>query len=156
LHRHWNTDYENCLFSDYVRYLAEGFFHLRDHAGLRFGKWTLVMFWHTDCHVCHMQKPEISAFHNKHKDDDAHVIGVALDGIDGLAVVKEYIAENKPSFPSYVGHDLIIQVNYFAMTEEQFMGTPTYVLFDPSGQVVANKPGMMAIDALENFIARNS
>ena len=35
------------------------------------GRWLLVMLWATTCHICEMQKPDISAFHDKHKDTDA-------------------------------------------------------------------------------------
>ena len=120
------------------------------------GKWTLVMLWATDCHVCHIDKPEISAFHNKHKDDDAEVIGIALDGIAGLSKVKNYIADNKPSFPSYVGDIAIIASHYYGMTEENIRGTPTYLLFSPEGELLGNNPGRLSVEAIESFIARNT
>jgi len=120
------------------------------------GKWTLVMVWATDCHVCHIDKPEISAFHNKHKDDDAEVIGIALDGIVGLDKVKNYIADNKPSFPSYVGDIAIIASHYYGMTEENLRGTPTYLLFSPEGELLGNNPGRLSVEAIEGFIARKT
>jgi len=120
------------------------------------GKWTLVMIWATQCHVCHIQKPDISAFHDKHKDTDAEVIGIALDGVEGLGAVKDYIAENKPSFPSYVGNNAIIASHYFGMTEESLRGTPTYLLFNPEGELLGNNPGYLKVPAIEKFIARHS
>ena len=120
------------------------------------GKWTLVMLWATDCHVCHIDKPEISAFHTKHKDDDAEVIGIALDGITGLDKVKDYIADNKPSFPSYVADIAIIASHYYSLTEENLRGTPTYLLFSPEGELLGNNPGRLSVEAIENFIARKS
>ena len=120
------------------------------------GKWTLVMLWATDCHVCHIDKPEISAFHTKHKDDDAEVIGIALDGLRGLKKVKNYIADNKPSFPSYVGDIAIIASHYYGMTEENLRGTPTYLLFNPEGELLANNPGRLSVEAIESFIARKT
>ena len=119
------------------------------------GKWTLVMLWATDCHVCHIDKPEISAFHTKHKDDDAEVIGIALDGIERLGKVKNYIAANNPSFPSYVGDIAIIASHYYGMTEENLRGTPTYLLFSPEGELLGNNPGRLRVEAIEKFIARN-
>jgi len=118
------------------------------------GKWTLVMLWAVDCHICHEQKPEISRFHNEHKDIDAHVVGISLDGLANVKRVNDYIADNDVSFPNYVGNVAIIASNYFAMTEESFRGTPTYLLFNPEGELLGNNPGPLRVAAIEEFIAR--
>ena len=120
------------------------------------GKWTLVMFWATNCHICRLQKPDMSAFHNKHKDDKAEVIGIALDGPGAMDAVNRYIEETKPSFPSYVADSLIISSYYFTMTEDNLRGTPTYLLFNPEGELLGNNPGMLSIEAIESFIERKS
>jgi len=120
------------------------------------GKWTLVMIWATNCHICKIQKPDISAFHNEHKDIDAHVVGVALDGYDRVDAVVDYVKDNNVSFPNYVGNGAIIASHYFGMTEEMFRGTPTYLLFNPEGELLANNPGLLTVEALESFIARKS
>jgi len=120
------------------------------------GKWTLVMLWATNCHICHLQKPEMSAFHDKHKDTDAEVIGIALDGHEGLNKVKAYIEENKPSFPSYIANSAIIASYYFGMTEDNLRGTPTYLLFSPEGELLGNNPGRLSVDAIESFIERKT
>jgi len=120
------------------------------------GKWTLVMLWAVDCHICHEQKPEISRFHNEHKDTDAHVVGISLDGVSNIDRVKGYIGDNDVSFPNYVGNVAIIASNYFAMTEESFRGTPTYLLFNPEGELLGNNPGPLRVKAIEEFIERNT
>jgi len=120
------------------------------------GKWTLVMIWATNCHICHVQKPEISAFHNEHKEVDAHVIGIALDGVDNVDAVKEYVKDNNVSFPSYVGELAIIASHYFGMTEENLRGTPTYLLFNPEGELLGNNPGPLSVEAIERFMDRKS
>lgn len=120
------------------------------------GKWTLVMIWATNCHICHEQKPEISVFHNEHKDIDAHVIGIALDGLENIDAVNAYLDKNKPSFPSYVGNIAIVASHYMWLTEESLRGTPTYLLFDPKGELLGNNPGPLSVGAIESFIARKS
>ncbi len=119
------------------------------------GKWTLVMLWATNCHICHEQKPKISAFHNEHKDSDAHVVGIALDGIERVDAVNAYLDKNKPSFPNYVGNIAIIASHYMALTEESLRGTPTYLLFNPEGELLGNNPGPLSVEAIEKFMARN-
>lgn len=119
------------------------------------GKWTLVMFWATDCSICKRQKPVISAFHSKHKDTDAHVVGVAIDGYKNISAIKAYVAEHRPSFPTLVAELPVLAMNYQIATEEQFRGTPTYWLFNPEGELLGNNPGPLRIEAIENFIARH-
>ena len=120
------------------------------------GKWLLVMLWATTCHICEIQKPEISAFHDRHKDKDAHVLGIAIDGIEEIAAIKSNMQHNKTSFPSLIGNIAIVASHYQNMTEESLRGTPTYLLFDPQGELVGNNPGPLSPEAIEKFMARKS
>ncbi len=120
------------------------------------GKWLLVMLWSTTCHICEAQKPSISRFHTEHKDIDAHVLGIALDGMDSIDAIKQNIATHETSFPSLVGDIVIVASHYQGMTQESLRGTPTYLLFDPEGELVGNNPGPLRIEALEQFMARKS
>ncbi len=120
------------------------------------GKWLLVMLWATDCHICKQQKPEISRFHDKHKDIDAEVLGIALDGIGAVDKVKSYLDNHKPSFPNYVGDIAIVASHYLVLTEESLRGTPTYLLFNPEGELVGNNPGPLSVESLEQFIAKKA
>ncbi len=117
------------------------------------GRWLLVMLWATTCHICEMQKPDISAFHEKHKDTDAHVLGIALDGMERLDEIKANMQHHKTSFPSLVGNIAIVASHYQHMTEESLRGTPTYLLFNPSGELVGNNPGPLSVEAIEKFMA---
>jgi len=120
------------------------------------GKWTLVMIWATACILCQSQKPVISAFHEKHKDQDAHVIGVALDGIRNLGKVRKYIDEHNVTFPNYVSQMESTASHYLGVTDEQFRGTPTYLLFSPEGELIGKNPGLLSAEAIEDFINRKS
>lgn len=120
------------------------------------GKWLLVMLWATDCHICKQQKPEMSRFHDKHKDTDAEVLGIALDGMGAVDEVKSYLEDHKPSFPNYVGEIAIVASHYLVLTEENLRGTPTYLLFNPDGELVGNNPGPLSVEALEQFISKKS
>jgi len=119
------------------------------------GQWTLVMIWATDCHICKVQKPLISQFHDAHKDLDANVFGIALDGRQGLNEVNQYLNDHVVSFPNFVGDYPSIAISYQKLTEESLLGTPTYLLFDPSGELKGNNPGPIGVEAIEKFIARH-
>ncbi|MEE9494449.1 MAG: TlpA disulfide reductase family protein [Gammaproteobacteria bacterium] len=120
------------------------------------GKWTLIMFWATDCNICRQQEPLISAFHEKHRDSDAKVVGIAIDGFEKQARVKQHLQDNPLSYPNYIGSLPMIGFNYQALTEESFRGTPTYLLFTPEGELVGANPGPMKMQALESFIDKRS
>lgn len=120
------------------------------------GQWQIVMIWATDCHVCAEMKPLLSQFHEKHKDDNAVVYGIALDGVDRLDAVQRYMLDHKVSFPTFVGELELIALNFEINAEVRLSGTPTYMLFNPDGELIAIDYGMLEIDSLERFIARNS
>lgn len=120
------------------------------------GKWQLVMIWATDCHICSVMKPKMSAFHDKHKDTDAQVYGVALDGASKLADVQKYMTDHKVTFPTYIGEIGLIAVNFEINSQTQLRGTPTYLLFSPTGELMAIDFGMLDVDSIERFMERNS
>lgn len=125
-------------------------------ADVGIGKWQLVMIWATDCHVCTLMKPKISAFHDAHKDIDAEVYGVALDGPDNLAAVQAYMVKHKVTFPTYIGDINLIAANYEINAKTPLRGTPTYLLFSPTGELKAIDFGMLDVAAIERFMERNS
>lgn len=119
------------------------------------GKWTMVMLWTTYCSTCRKQYPLISAFHDKHKDTDAKVIGISLDGFALMDKVRDYIAVQPMTFDSTVVEIVKFSHAFKAITEENFTGTPTYLMFDPSGAMVGHAAGPMKIEIAEQFIADN-
>lgn len=118
------------------------------------GKWLLVMIWATDCLICKAQKPLISAFHEAHRDVDARVVGIAMDGPAARDTVRNYLAEHPVSFDNYVVDPLRLAGDYAVLVQEPLRGTPTYLLFGPDGYIRGNNPGALKIEALERFIAR--
>lgn len=120
------------------------------------GKWTLVMLWTTNCGVCISEYPIMSDFHDKHKDIDAKVIGVSLDGYAQLDTITSHINEMPMTFDNLIGELTVVAFNYEASTEESLLGTPTYMMFNPQGQLVGHNPGPVKLEALESFIQRDN
>jgi len=120
------------------------------------GKWSLVMFWQVDCTVCRQQEPIISEFHEKYKDDNAEVIGITIDGMEKIDEINNFLAGRDLSYPNYVGDLAMMAFNYEVIAERGFRGTPTYLLFNPAGELMGDNPGPVRLEALENFIASRS
>ncbi|MBX2849939.1 MAG: TlpA family protein disulfide reductase [Acidiferrobacterales bacterium] len=118
------------------------------------GRWSLVMFWAHHCGVCKVEMPIFSEFHTRR--DDVDVIGISIDGPEDKHLAVDFLESYQPSFSSYLSSLTIVAANYQAITEEEFRGTPTFLLFTPHGELIGNNPGKMSIDALEKFIDRNS
>ena len=59
------------------------------------------------------------------------------------------------SFDNLIGELTVVAFNYEASTEEPLQGTPTYMMFNPQGQLVGHNPGPVKIEALEKFIQRH-
>lgn len=117
-------------------------------------KWTLVMFWAHDCGICKAEFPALSEFNSRR--GDVEVVGISIDGSGKKHLAQDFLASSKPSFDSYISDLSLVAFNYEALTEENFRGTPTFLLFTPKGELLGNNPGKLSIEALENFIAKNS
>lgn len=120
------------------------------------GKWTLVMFWETTCSICKQQEPEYAKFHADHKDKDAEVIAISIDGMDQIDLVKNYKQQNSLPYLVMVTDKPEVREKFLAATDEQFRGTPTYLLFSPEGELKAAQPGMLPATSVENYIAQQS
>lgn len=116
-------------------------------------KWTLVMVWTTYCGVCRTQYPVIGAFHAAHKDKDAVVLGISLDGYDQGAKISAYQASHAQNFPSVMTSPEDFIDKYQRTTGEAFNGTPTYLLFDREQHLRAFIDGPIEAADIERFMA---
>ena len=103
-----------------------------------------------------MQEPEYADFHKRRKDKDAEVIAVSIDGTDKLDLVKDYTKKNSLPYPVMVTDKPELRDKYLALTEEQFRGTPTYLLYAPDGKLLAAQPGMLPVASVEKYIIEQS
>ncbi len=127
---------------------------LEDHIGK--GKWTVAMFWTSDCHVCNAEAHEYVAFHDKHKDGNIRMLGLTLDGMDNIEAAKEFVAEHKINFTNLIGEPETLASLYYDMTGNFFVGTPTIMVFTPDGKVRAADAGAIPPSLIEEFINKES
>lgn len=127
---------------------------IQDYTGN--GKWLVVMFWASDCHICGKEAPEYIRFHNKNKDKNARVLGISIDGLANKDAAQGFIDEHQLNFPSLIGKGEDIGAMYYELTGEFWVGTPTFFIYDPSGKLRAAQAGAVPAEILEEFIANNS
>ncbi len=119
-------------------------FHLSDYRG----KWVLVNYWATWCMPCVKELPELEAFHNRHKESKAVVLGLNMESIK-LNKLREFVKNKAVSYP-------IVQVKMAVNTPfGEVFGMPTSFLVNPEGKVVAREVGILSAESIENFIERS-
>ena len=117
-------------------------------------KWTIVEVWASDCGACRMHMPEMVEFDGKLKN--ARLLGVTLDGQKGIDNAEDFLAEFDVKFPTIVSNSIEMNIWMEQSIGESLRGTPTFILFDPEGKLVAAQPGIVAVESLEKFIMSNS
>lgn len=117
-------------------------------------KWTIVEVWESNCAACRMHMPEMVKFDGKLKN--ARLLGVSLDGQKGADAAKDFIMEYDIKFPTLLTNYVEMNIWMQQSIGESLVGTPTFILFDPEGKLVAAQPGIVSIESLETFISENS
>lgn len=120
------------------------------------GKWTIVMFWASDCHVCNAEAQEYVLFHDQHYDKDAAVLGITLDGSLGRADALRFIERHMVDFPNLIGEPDVVAGMYMSLTGEPWLGTPSFLVYSPEGELRARQVGAVPAELLEAFIERQS
>lgn len=117
-------------------------------------KWTIVEVWASDCHACRMHMPEMVEFDGKLKN--ARILGISLDGQNGMDDAEDFIAEFDIKFKNLLTNPIEMSIWMEQSIGESLRGTPTFILFDPKGMLVAAQPGIVSVTSLEKFIMDNT
>ncbi|MDH5181842.1 MAG: TlpA family protein disulfide reductase [Gammaproteobacteria bacterium] len=125
---------------------------LDDYTGK--GKWLIVMIWASDCHVCNKEAKNYNAFHLKHKDKDATVLGLSMDGQEKLAEAKKFIQQHGLVFPNIIGEPRDVAIRFTNLTGVEWAGTPTILVYSPAGELAVQQAGAVPIDIIEEFLAQ--
>ena len=118
------------------------------------GKWVVLNIWGTRCPPCREEMPELVRFHDEHKDNDAIVIGIAIDFPSyGYAKQDEVI-----SFADDYLIDFPILLSDASITGKiglgRLEGLPTTYVFNPNGDIVGMQVGGISKKILEDFIKK--
>lgn len=126
---------------------------LSDYTGK--GKWTVVMIWASDCLICNREAYKYVDFHTFHKDEDARVLGISMDGPSGISDARKFVAEHSVNFPNLIGEPAEVAGVYTDATGQPWRGTPTFLIYDPQGKLRAEQVGAVPPELITEFIARN-
>jgi len=127
---------------------------IEDYTGK--GKWTVVMFWASDCHVCNAEVEQYIQFHQLHKSKDASILGVSLDGQAKLEAARNFVSRHSVRFPNLVGEPEEVADLYQTLTNTSWVGTPTFLVYNPDGELKAAQAGAVPAELIEQFIKDNT
>lgn len=117
-------------------------------------KWVVVNIWGPKCPPCLAEMPDLQNFHDAHKDKDAIVLGIALDfprfGPANEKEVRQFVEDYFISFPVLLGDAQ--SINFLG--GGSLRGTPTTLLFSPSGTLEGMQVGQITQKVIEDFMAR--
>lgn len=96
------------------------------------GQPTMLLFWTTWCPSCKEELPEMAALAKSH-GDKVNIITVSLD--ENVAALDAFFAKKSLDVPVYHGDNAMARK--FGVE-----AIPTLLMFDRSGELVFNKPGV--------------
>lgn len=127
---------------------------ISDYAGK--GKWLVVMLWASDCQVCNKEAFRYVDFHKLHKDKDAQILGISLDGDANKKDAQEFLKRHKINFPNLIGEPMAVASMYQERTGNTWIGTPSFMVFNPKGELLGAQAGAVPVSIIESFIERES
>lgn len=120
------------------------------------GKWTVVMIWAYDCSVCNAEAENYVKFHNAHKDKDAFILGISMDGKEHKSDAVKFIQRHKVDFQNLIDEPENVADLYSSLTGKPWVGTPTFLIFSPSGELRAAQVGAVPTNLIASYIAKHS
>lgn len=126
-------------------------FTLRDLEGVEHklsnykGRWVLVNYWATWCPPCLEEVPDLINLYENREQQDVMVIGVVFD-YQSIKEVTDYVDDMLMTYPIVLSDQAV--VSQF----ESVSVLPTTFIFNPKGQLVKIKHGVVTMRYMESMI----
>lgn len=118
-------------------------------------KSTAIGVWGPRCRYCHEEMPEREQLHRA-RGADINVFGIAVDypgmGYANANEVREFVRKHRLSYPVLLSDGEVVP----KLGGGEFIGTPTTLIFNPQGQLVARQPGRVSNKVIDDYIAKST
>lgn len=114
------------------------------------GKWTIVEAWHNKCAICMKGMPAMVKSIGTYPN--TKVIGVSLDGDPRIAqgVIRKY----RINFPTIMSNIAEFDKYVQKVANKKLTGVPVFMIFSPTGKLVAHQSGKITPLQLKAFISQ--
>ncbi|MGQ0442065.1 MAG: TlpA disulfide reductase family protein [Methylophilaceae bacterium] len=112
------------------------------------GKWVFVNYWATWCPPCLEEVPDFVALYDSRKNKDVMVIGVVFD-YESTKEVNDYVDDMLMSYPIVLGDDEVAK----QIGSPEVL--PTTYIYNPRGELVKTKRGLVTRQYLESVITED-
>jgi len=119
------------------------------------GNWLVLMIWAHDCRICDQEVGSYEVFHHNSGDKNIRILGLSIDGESKKSKAVNFIERHDLTFPNLIGELNDVMAYYRNQTRTMFVGTPSILLFDPSGEIKAVQVGPASPEAIEKFVAKS-
>ena len=119
-------------------------------------KWLLVMIWASDCHICNREAHAYVDFNFKHEEKNARVLGISIDGQAKKKAAELFIQRHEINFPNLISEPDSLANWFEKLTGQNWMGTPTLLLYSPEGELKVQQIGAIPLELVEKFIQRET
>lgn len=109
------------------------------------GKWVLVNFWSISNPASTGEIPQLAALFDAHRNKNLVVLGIAMNYRNAKSVT-DFASSKRIPYPIVLGNDDI------AYQIGDFQGLPANFLYNPSGDLAAEKTGPITRDDVERLI----
>ncbi len=114
------------------------------------------MIWSFRCPICQKELPTYADLARRQKSGSFTVIGLSIDGHEGFGGAWALLEELGNDFKSLIGEADGVADCDLSHSRQPFRGTPTIMIINPSGILVAFQGGPVPVDSIEVFIAQRS
>ena len=116
------------------------------------GQWLVVKIWASTCHVCNETAHEMVALSRQRKDN-LQVLGIAVDGHHNRPGVLAFIERHALNYPTLLDDGRGAADIYRRGVGRDWGGwTPTFLIYSPTGQLVAQNVGAVAASDVMRFV----
>ena len=105
---------------------------------------------------CRKELPTYVDLARRQQSGSFTVIGLSIDGQEGFGGAWALLEELGNDFKSLIGEADGVADFDLSHSRQPFRGTPTIMIINPSGILVAFQGGLVPVDSIEVFIAQRS
>ncbi len=119
---------------------------------LQQGRWELVMFWATYCHICKKDFEKLAEFIEQNPSINLTIIGVVTDGIESKQKAVSQIESRNLNYTHMLTNFDHSDALYQDITQTRLIGVPSQLLYDTKNELVGFSRNAIDLDALEVVI----